>query len=941
MYPVLILREELVCFLVLLFLYFMSRAYFTGKDSKPFTRLVMFAVLHVVFDFITIITVNNTDVVPLAVNNVCHVIFYIAAILYTNELFYYIVKTCYPNSSVKIYWAGYVIVGIYLICVPWLGIRYVQMNGTYLSLGLAAYGGFTLAFLFLVAATAVLIVNFRRLKNLVKYALLPMIFVLFASIVVQVAVPEMLFTGGGITVVTVAFFFSIENPVHFFRQKAMTDALTGVLSRQSYEIDIEIMDDKFRKKHDYGYTLAFCDINNLKAVNGMFGHSEGDHYIALVASVLTEQLRHAEGIYRMGGDEFFVVFHNVDEITVSRECRLVQETLAEIDTGNRYIPSVAIGYAVAGPKYSTIRDAVRTADYIMYRNKTEMKGAKSFAASGLGTKLNLTGLTDYMFDAMCSSNNHIYPFVCNLETNITRIAPAWNEYFNMGFEFADNFSERWEKRIHPDDIDEKRYAYTEVMTGKIKYYNCEYRALNREDEYVQCTCHGAIYKGENGEPDVFAGYLINHGAQEKVDAITGFGNGFALNEKFREVVQSGRQAVIIQLIINNTERLDMLYGYSKGRNILREAANIVSRLAGEEAEVFTDKGSNIVILLYGASREAAVTIYSGICDAFSHGVKAGERLVPLNVSGGGAELQPGADNDRDAIRSRLIFAADESRFNRHDKLVFVDEIFEQNSRMDVELLTEIHKDAAGGLENFLLRYQPIVDTQSRRIIGAEALLRWKSRPYGEVLPGRFIDFLETDPSFYNLGLWIIRKAVKDAAIVRINNRDFRMAVNITAMQMRNDHFIEDVLMILRETGYPPEALVLELTERSKELDTDYLKKIIAEIRATGIQIAFDDMGTGYSTINLLLNITVDEVKLDRRFVGRMQEEENYQIYAKALTESSVRTGSTICFEGVETEEMYEFLKKYGKSYCQGYLFGRPMHLNELLDFTNASAGGTI
>ena len=86
MYPVLILREELVCFLVLIFLFFMSRAYLKGRDSGPFTRLVIFALLHVIFDFVTIITVNNTDSVPEIVNDICHVIFYVTAILYTNEI---------------------------------------------------------------------------------------------------------------------------------------------------------------------------------------------------------------------------------------------------------------------------------------------------------------------------------------------------------------------------------------------------------------------------------------------------------------------------------------------------------------------------------------------------------------------------------------------------------------------------------------------------------------------------------------------------------------------------------------------------------------------------------------------------------------------------------------------------------------------------------------
>ena len=266
---------------------------------------------------------------------------------------------------------------------------------------------------------------------------------------------------------------------------------------------------------------------------------------------------------------------------------------------------------------------------------------------------------------------------------------------------------------------------------------------------------------------------------------------------------------------------------------------------------------------------------------------------------------------------------------------------ERSPQADLELLTEIYRDAAGGMEYFYLKYQPIVKTQTGDVVGAEALLRWQNLPNGEVMPGRFIDFLETDPCFYNMGLWIIRQAVRAASIVRINNRSFKISVNVTSLQMRNDCFTKDVMAILREMNYPPEGLILELTERSKELDVDYLKRVISELREEGVQVAFDDMGTGYSTINLLLNISVDEVKLDGKFVKKLKDDESYQIYAEALAKSYGITGTTICFEGVETKEMHEFLKRYGNSYCQGYIFGKPMELKELLDFTNGAVNGTI
>lgn len=933
MYPLLIVREEIVCLLILLFLYFMSKSYKMGKDSKSFNRLTWFAIVHVAFDIITVLTVNNLDTVPGWLNIVCHTIFYITAILYANEIFVYVFRMCYPKKFNKIYYLGYSLMLAYLIAVPFLGIQYISVPGTNSSTGPAAYAGFALAFLYFLGALVVLFINFGNLQKTVKFALLPMLLVLVLSDVIQVIIPEMLFTGGGITIVTVAFFFSLENPVHVFRKKAMTDALTGVLSRQSYDMDIADIDEKFKKNKDAKYIFAFCDINNLKAVNGLFGHSEGDNYITHVATVFMQEFKHADGVYRMGGDEFFVVFHNVPEETVIEECRRVQQKCTEIETGKSYTPAVAIGYAVAGPEYKSVRDVVRTADYMMYKNKTEMKGAKSFIGAGMGTQLNLTGLTDSLFDAMCSSNERIYPFLCNLETNVTRIAPAWNEYFGMGFEFADDFGTKWAEHIHPDDVQEDRYTYTEVMTGKRKHYNCEYRALNSKGEYVLCTCHGAIYSGKNGEPDVFAGYLINHGVEEKLDSVTGFPNYMSMDERVLEILGTDQEAIILKMIINNAERLNMLYGYSRGRDILREAAQIVQREIGDAGIVFTDKGVNISSPLIGLSRAEVVNTYDVIYDKLSQGVQVGDDIVPLNISGSAAVISGKTGTDRNTVRSELIFALDESRYNRNDDLVFTDEMFEGHSQMDLELLTEIHRDATGDADKFCLRYQPMVDTQTGKVVAAEALIRWKDPAKGEISPGRFIDFLETDSCFYDLGIRIIRRAVKDAAMLRKQVPDFMMGVNVTALQMRSGNFINEIMEILEGENYPANGLVLELTERSKELDSEYLKESIAAFREKGVKVAFDDMGTGYSTVNLLLNIPVDAVKLDNDFVKMLSDNRSYQLYANALTSSSALTGTRIVFEGVETEEQYEFIKQYGESMCQGYYFAKPLLFEDLKEFT--------
>ena len=932
MHSAIILREEIVCLIILLFLFFMAKAFKMGKDSRSFNRLTWFAIFHVAFDTITLITVNNQDVVPPWINTVCHLIFYMTAVLFANELCYYIVRLCSKNISKSIYWVGYVVLLIYVIAAELIGIRYRTVDGIVISTGPAAYIAFAVASLYLLCALTAIMLNYRNLEKMVVCTIVPILIVLLLSEVMQVLVPIFLFTGGAITIATVAFFFSLENPAHVFRQKAMIDALTGVQSRHSYDIDIEKIDRQFKKNPAVKYIFVFCDINNLKAVNGMYGHLEGDEYITLVANVFMKEFKHASNIYRMGGDEFFVIFHNVDEETVISESREVQRRCIASSPGRKYTPSVAIGYAVVGQEYKTVREAVRTADYMMYRNKAEMKGEKAFVGDVAGTRLNNTGLTDVLFDAFCSANERTYPYMSNIETGVTRIAPKWNQEFGIGNEFLADFVETWKKYIHPDD----RKTFTDdivaAMTGKQKYHNCDYRAKNAKGEYVFCSCHGAIYRGKNGEPDIFSGYLVNYGIQEKIDALTGLKNFSVLDEEMLQVLNNKEHVIVLKLGLIEYERLNMLYGYSISRDSIRAIIEIITEVAADKGEVFCNEGKNITILFRDAERGEVTDIYNVIASSLAHGINVNGAIIPFNISGGAAEVVNDNYKNKEMIRSSLLYALEESRYYKYNKLVFADLKKEGMDELGYEFLAHVHSDAANGMKNFLLRYQPVLDTQSGEVVGAEALLRWNNPAYGEVLPGKFIDFLETDSCYYNLGLDIIRQAVSDAVEIRRKLPDFRVGINITALQLRNEDFIEEISGILREYDYPPEGVLLELTERSKELDENYLKNRISELRETGFSVAFDDMGTGYSTTNLLLNIQVDEIKLDSTFVRRLMKSPGYQLFVEMLSVAASRKMIHICFEGIEDEKILELIKQYGYSYCQGFYFSKPLLIDDFKEY---------
>ena len=309
----LILREEIVCLIVLLFLVGMARKYRMGKDSMTFTHLIAFATVHVVMDIVTVITVNNRQTVPPAVNYICHILFYMAAILFSYEIFTYVFKLSFGTHSLKWHLYPLILPILYLCVLPFLRIEYIEGNGTWSSAGSAAIAGYAVAFIYFLAALVLIFVFWKKLTPAMRYSLVPMMLLMMMAKVAQIIVRELLFTGGAITIVTVGFFFALENPAAALERKSMMDAMTGVLSRNSYEKAIVEHDREFMKDPETPFTFVFTDINNLRSVNGMFGHSKGDELISYVAVALLNGLKKAKSIYRMGGDEFLAIYYKTPE----------------------------------------------------------------------------------------------------------------------------------------------------------------------------------------------------------------------------------------------------------------------------------------------------------------------------------------------------------------------------------------------------------------------------------------------------------------------------------------------------------------------------------------------------------------------------------------------------------------------------------------------------
>jgi EAL domain-containing protein (putative c-di-GMP-specific phosphodiesterase class I) len=236
-------------------------------------------------------------------------------------------------------------------------------------------------------------------------------------------------------------------------------------------------------------------------------------------------------------------------------------------------------------------------------------------------------------------------------------------------------------------------------------------------------------------------------------------------------------------------------------------------------------------------------------------------------------------------------------------------------------------------DEFELHYQPVIDLATRAPCGAEALVRWRHPHKGLIPPDRFIPLAEDTGLILELGAWILRKACTDAAAWPVH---FRLAVNLSPVQVRRGDLYDVVVNALADSGLTAERLEIEITE-SVLLDPDTnCHVLLQQLRDIGISIAVDDFGTGFSSLGYITRFPVDKIKIDKSFTqGVADRAECAAVIASVITLARGLDIATTA-EGVETEQQLELLRAAGVTLAQGYLFGRPVPVAEL-GFATADA----
>ena len=427
------------------------------------------------------------------------------------------------------------------------------------------------------------------------------------------------------------------------------------------------------------------------------------------------------------------------------------------------------------------------------------------------------------------------------------------------------------------------------------------------------------------------------------DSLTGLPNRVLLQDRLAQVLARVRRrrgfAALIFFDLDNFKTINDSFGHSIGDILLQEVATRLQGCCREEDTVARLGGDEFVILLpdMGGSEECTIRGAREVSDKIFQAI-AEEVMIEGHEFHITASLGVAVVNKNSLGVDQILRQADTALYEA--KSVGKDSCSFFVPRMEEAVIRQVQIEAQirNGLkaDEFTLHYQPINDTQSSQLVGAEALVRWNNPVLGQVSPGEFIPIAESCGLIWPLGERILEEACE--FLVATPGLP-QLSVNISSEQILRPSFVPFVENLIQETGVETGRLIFELTETALLADLGKAATVMAKLRAKGIRFALDDFGTGYSSLSYLKKLPFDYVKIDGSFTRDVLDNTEDQAIIEAIIGLSEALGFSVTAEGVETAEQLAYLKEKKCTTVQGYFFSKPVPADEF--FMNWTCHGLV
>jgi diguanylate cyclase (GGDEF)-like protein/PAS domain S-box-containing protein len=436
-------------------------------------------------------------------------------------------------------------------------------------------------------------------------------------------------------------------------------------------------------------------------------------------------------------------------------------------------------------------------------------------------------------------------------------------------------------------------------------------------------------------------------AQERIqhlayyDAVTGLPNRTLLEDRLSKALASARRRkeklALLFLDLDRFKVINDSLGHAAGDLVLKEVAARLKQWAREQDTVARLGGDEFVVLLNAVKEAGDVAIAAKrALDALTAEVVIQGRSLTIGCSLG-ISLFP--EHGRDA--TALIKNADAAMYCAKEKGRNNFQFFTPELNAQVMERLNLESDLRGALQKneLFLLYQPQSDLASGRLVGAEALLRWQHPKLGLIPPDKFIRIAENSGLIIPIGEWVLRTACAQARQWQKQGLPaIPVAVNVSAIQFRQEGFLDLIKRVLRETGLPPQCLELELTESLIMSNAEVIVSMLRRLQETGVRLSIDDFGTGYSSLSYLKHFPVYKLKVDRSFVRDIAMDSDDAAITGAIISMAKSLNLKAIAEGVETGEQIAFLRRHQCDEIQGYYFSKPLHAGDFAKFARREGG---
>jgi len=543
---------------------------------------------------------------------------------------------------------------------------------------------------------------------------------------------------------------------------------------------------------------------------------------------------------------------------------------------------------------------------------------------------DVKALIDSHFNAFSFVSVGNYVYVCDIASDTSRWTKESVEYFGLPGEYMHAAGEIWLEHIHPDDRNSYLDDIKRIFSGESDTHNTQYRARNRVGNYVVCTCKGVVLRNAQNKPQYFCGAITNHGIENQIDVMTGLKNQYGFFVDINSILSNHRHSFVVMLGFSGFSNINNLYGYNYGNRVLQHASRYLESKLGDFCEIYRLDGARFGAITDEQNIDKLVNHYNNLKNEFSS-FKINNNMLNLNLVGGAIKIDIFSLTNK-TVYACLSYAYAFSKNQNHGKLVnFSDTISSKDPQDSLLKVNTVRRSILDGCNGFYLAYQPIINADSEKVTGAEALIRYKNERFGEVRPDEFIPIIENDSIFPTLGTWILKKAISDAKSFLEKDPNFVINVNLAYSQCEEPDFVSSVIHALDSYQFPANNLCLEITERCRLLDISLLKKIAHSLRSYGIKMALDDFGTGFSSLSVMTSIPFDVIKIDNGFIKNIINDSRIETVINAVRLIATEYGAKVTIEGIETTKIRDIVKKNGVKSMQGYLYSRPIPFEGFYD----------